>query len=419
MKKLWLAVGLIAVLSVLVVIAWVPIAGSPREPEYHGRKLTAWLDDLSASSALTRTNATAAIQQMGTNAVPFLVQMLHAQDSPFRRRYITLLGQQHWVNLHLHYDSVMRVQALRALAILGPDAKAAVPDVADLLKDTGDGTMAAYTLYRIGSNGIPALQSALTNSNVWTRRHAAMMLGAAGQSSSVSNLLAALKDPDPFTRDGAVMTLRRFPEQANVIVPALANCLDDPDDVFVSNIARTLGTFGTNARLAFPKLLKLVGSSKHHVGEAATLALMRIDSDGTLAAFTNYLESPDVNVRRTTARALTNFQSEGEPAVPFLVKCLKDPDAEVRQNAAVALRDIAEDPDVVVPALIENLSDTNGQVRVVSAIALGSFGDRAKPAVPQILKIIEENTNDELMAEGLYNALSDIDPAAAAKLNGK
>ncbi|HEV2328623.1 MAG TPA: hypothetical protein VGY56_07540 [Verrucomicrobiae bacterium] len=75
MRKFWLPVGFIAFVSVLIVIALVPVLHSPREPEYHGKKLTTWLDDLSAPSALTRTNATLAIQQMGTNAVPFLVQM--------------------------------------------------------------------------------------------------------------------------------------------------------------------------------------------------------------------------------------------------------------------------------------------------------------------------------------------------------
>ena len=57
MKKLWLAVGLIAFLSGLIVIALVANPGGTREPEYHGKRLTGWLDDLDEPSALTRTNA--------------------------------------------------------------------------------------------------------------------------------------------------------------------------------------------------------------------------------------------------------------------------------------------------------------------------------------------------------------------------
>ena len=100
------------------------------------------------------------------------------------------------------------------------------------------------------------------------------------------------------------MALHRFPEQAKVIVPALTNCLDDPDHIVQGGVARTLGTFGADAMPAFPILLKMVATSNDQVSEAATRALMQIDFDATLAAFTNNLESPDVNVRRTTAWAL-------------------------------------------------------------------------------------------------------------------
>ena len=89
-------------------------------------------------------------------------------------------------------------------------------------------------------------------------------------------------------------------------------------------------------------------------------------------------------------------------------KCCASPFAKSRRT-----------PHLVVPALIENLNDPDPEVREVWPVSLGSFGARAKPAVPQILKIFDENKGNELSAEGLYNALSAIDPAAAAKLNGQ
>jgi hypothetical protein len=55
-------------------------------------------------------------------------------------------------------------------------------------------------------------------------------------------------------------------------------------------------------------------------------------------------------------------------------------------------------------------------VRSITAIALCGFGERAKPSVPAILKFIEENKGDQLMVQGLFNTLADIDPKAAEKL---
>jgi HEAT repeat protein len=417
MKKPWLTIGLIAFLSALIVIALVPVLTGPTEPEYHGKKLSAWVQDLNSPSPLTQANAKLAIQQMGTNAVPFLVQMLHVKDSPLKRKCMDLMARQHWVHLHFHYDFEKHGDAFRALATLGPDAKSAIPDLADLLKEA-QGLEVAYTLAQIGPTSLPALENALTSSNGEAGMNAAQGLARLGDPSSIANLLAALKDPDPGTRYMVVTALVRFPGQANVIVPALTNYLDDPDSMVVGNVARTLGSFGAKARPAFPEVLKMVGGTNYDAGEAATEALMNIDFDRALATFTNNLQSSDVNVRRTAAWALMFFGPDGEPAVPILVNSLNDPDAKVRDQAAAALWRIGADPDLVVPALIESLNDTNAEVRETAAIALGGYGGRAKFAVPQILKAIEANKGHEETLFRLHMALSVIDPQAAAKLGG-
>ena len=151
MKKLWFTIGFIAFLSGLIVIALVANPAGPREPEYHGKKLTRWLDDLHtlSTSTATQANARLAIQEMGTNAVPFLVQMLHAKDSSFRRRYMALLERQHWVDFHFHSDRQKQSDAVRGLMILGPDAKAAIPTLADLLKygNLGEGAKRPHLFF--------------------------------------------------------------------------------------------------------------------------------------------------------------------------------------------------------------------------------------------------------------------------------
>ena len=163
----------------------------------------------------------------------------------------------------------------------------------------------------------------------------------------------------------------------------------------------------------------MVESADSNESTTAARVLLKLDPEGTMAAFIKNLESADVNVRRTTAWALMTWKGAGQPAIPALVKCLKDTDNKVKVNAAVALREIGREPDLVVPALMENLKDPDLDVRSITAIALGSFGTRAKAAVPTMIKLIEENSTNELTAEGLYDALVRIDPEAAEKLAGK
>ena len=279
MKKLWLTVGLIAFLSGLLVIVLVVNPRGPREPEYHGRKLTRWLDDLDDHSPIKQTNAIVAIRQMGTNAVPFLVQMLRARDSRFRTRCIDLLERQHWIDFHFHYAYQKHSIAFLALAYLGPDAKAAIPDVAGSLKTGQDGLMAPLVLSRIGRPAVPALEDALTSSNVYARQGAIDGLARLADPSSIPNLLAALKDPNWLIRFSTAMALRRFSDQASVVVPALTNSLDDPDYRVQVEAARTLGSFGADARPAFRKLLQMVRSTNSQVSESAANALKDIDPE--------------------------------------------------------------------------------------------------------------------------------------------
>ena len=350
MKKLCLAISIIAVLSAVLVIAVTPRVARLSEPEYHGRKLTSWLEGLTTlipppgrPVILAADDPIAAIRAIGTNGVPFMVQLLHATDSPFKRKCINLLTRQHWVKFHILYDFQKRNLALRGLAILGPDAKAAIPDLANLLSKNdlpGNSDMTIFVLSQIGPPAVPVLVNALNSTNKFVRWPAAQALARVADPSCLSNLLAALKNPDPDTRISVTMALHTFAGQANVIIPALTNCLDDPNDVVRGSAANALGSFGGDAEAAFPKLLKMMADTNYQVSDAAALALMHIDFDRTLIAFTNNLESPDVNIRRTTALALMHYNSDGQPAVPFLLKSLKDTDPIVRENAAAALSEI-------------------------------------------------------------------------------
>ena len=81
---------LLGVLSISIVRR----VGPAREPVYHGEPLNAWLEDLNSTSLYTQDTAKAAIREMGTNAVPALLQMLQSNDSQLRLRLLELVGKQ-------------------------------------------------------------------------------------------------------------------------------------------------------------------------------------------------------------------------------------------------------------------------------------------------------------------------------------
>ena len=56
----------------------------PREPVYEGKSLHLWLEDLEKKREYDR--AEQAIRHIGTDALPFLVQMTGAKDSDFEKQ---------------------------------------------------------------------------------------------------------------------------------------------------------------------------------------------------------------------------------------------------------------------------------------------------------------------------------------------
>ncbi|HZQ47648.1 MAG TPA: hypothetical protein VFC07_11580 [Verrucomicrobiae bacterium] len=123
-----------------------------REPRYQGRTLTEWIkvgDD--AYSAFTAhlvgypyneleadpgwKASSHAVRQMGTKAIPFLLNCAHATDSPQKAKVIEWLEEH--PSLHFHIRSAFDRQGIAAFGfwLLGDDAKAAWPGLVQLTYD--------------------------------------------------------------------------------------------------------------------------------------------------------------------------------------------------------------------------------------------------------------------------------------------
>ena len=108
---------------------------------YHGKPVKAWAAQLYSPGPKSRDEAAAALEAMGTNAVPELIRMLRAKDSFFRKlgwslpravpRQFRLLIVR---NVRMPEAAFVQDSAARALAVIGPDAQAAIPALAQALR---------------------------------------------------------------------------------------------------------------------------------------------------------------------------------------------------------------------------------------------------------------------------------------------
>src|SRR6185295_7920794 len=100
---------------------------------FHGKSLKDW----SRQAYANDPKAKAALKAMGSNAVPGLVELLQANDSPLRKRtwaWFPSLPQKWrhtvWTKVGPPNAVTTREAAASSLGIIGPDAKAAIPALA-------------------------------------------------------------------------------------------------------------------------------------------------------------------------------------------------------------------------------------------------------------------------------------------------
>jgi len=211
----------IAALVILAIsIAGILVASirRPPDPVSQGRPLSSWLMELHQAfsgrpfNQQQREAAQSVIREMGTSAVPHLIEMIRCRDSRLRLKSVQLASKQKWINFKFR-PPANRIQFLGILGIkvLGPAAKEAVPDLVPLLKsdDYSVRGVAADALGLIGADAkaaVPALLVTLEDQVPYVRLSACRALGAfsAPPKEIVPALEKHLKDPAPEMRSAAL-----------------------------------------------------------------------------------------------------------------------------------------------------------------------------------------------------------------------
>jgi hypothetical protein len=218
--------AVIAVVTLCVVFA----AGhfsqpTRRKPVYHRKTFTQWLKQLDdrqvfgissgklPSPTRRQLEAAAAIRAMGANALPCLMEDIHArpaEDAPRIRLYrwsnshlARALSSQLWF-LDITEEDRRRWRAAQGLAALGPLAKPALPELKQLFSHNlwhSSIKEAAFALAAMGPEGVEILTNSIQWQTDWSSMCAIWALGqhpAAG-TNFVPLLITATTSPDEGT----------------------------------------------------------------------------------------------------------------------------------------------------------------------------------------------------------------------------
>ena len=283
-----------------------------KEPVYQGRRESAWLRDYGLQSDTSALDE--ALQAMGTNAVPLLLDYLRTENSSFR----LVLAR---FGLSFTPAELQHQWAQKGFEALAETASNAVPALIEIYtrnKSHSARQAAANALVEIGPASRPA----------------------------VPVLIASATNSDPAVRAFALYTLGRLHLEPQLVVGTLTNSFRDSDREVRVQAAFGLSVFafmGGDARSAIPTLLEALERDPYVIvrcGAAEALGHIHAQPDVVVAALARCLGGSDANVRGIAATALGEYGTNASPALILINSLLNDADSNTRKAATNALRRI-------------------------------------------------------------------------------
>jgi HEAT repeat protein len=275
------------------------------------------------------------------------------------------------------------------VADIGP---AAVPELVQLLANPGAADQAAvhFFLVTFRKEAGPALIEALhKDKDPRLRATVAALLGPAwGEAARmVPALLRALEDRDDGVREAARNSIVVYRKEAQ---PFLDRQLRGKNDAQRLEAIQLFGRLGTEARSSARFLLLVLKEDNPALRPALVYALGRMEYHPKEAV---PVLIEELKARRRTEATLALLAAHGrgaKDALPLVCGLLHEADANIRRQAAFAFEKIGVDKDVALPHLIKALADKNGAVRAAVAQALGSARILKDEVVPVLLKCLAD-----------------------------
>jgi len=267
-------------------------------------------------------------------------------------------------------DRRAKVPAAWALSRMGTAAEPAMSELLSCMhKDVGLGMrfQAAQALAGIGKPAVPGLRKKLTARGK-SAVAAALSLGLMGPDAkeALPELAQLLKVGNPSVRREAAKAIGRIGPGSESAVDAMISALEDETYGVRHMVAKALEAWGPDGAKAVPGLEQRFKDERKEVKRAAVLCLGSMGVTA-LPILSRACTGDDTFVRKYAARALSRL---GKDSVPILIKALSDKDAQVRREAVWSLGRLGKQAAPVVDALKKMLSDNDYVVRYAAGEVL-------------------------------------------------
>ena len=281
--------------SMLTVIAFVLVAAVavafikwPSEPSFNGRSLSRWVSYFETPIPFACTDdageARIAIQKLGTNATPYLIEWLAYKQPPWKSnllRHANAFGKRVGITNRFSDGKLTKAdkagRALLQVPMLSAEhaAKLGVLSIDD---NEGVSSRAMWALKSAGGLPLDALIIMMTNSSARVRKLAIIDLGQKTNIHLAANsLLDRLKDDSSAVAMWAAIRLGDVPNSPPSTVLALVKALGHPAAEVRAAAACALGNHGKRSSMALPALRRMREDPDPSVRNSIAMALNYID----------------------------------------------------------------------------------------------------------------------------------------------
>jgi len=334
------------------------------------------------------------------------------------------------------------IQALLAIASIGPAAESAAPKIEPLLAMDTDATVpvaAAYALGSIGAkNSDAALRGAMVKKDPFLQMIAAWAVAKlhpgdkAAEKLAVDMLVQGLKSDNPTIRMAAAKSLQSLQAPPEIVAPALVELINDGDAEVQAHVVDAIAGLGESV---VPRVSKALENPQLREPAVRILRKLGPKAAGAVPALVAAASKADAKFRTDIQMALGAIGPAAAPATDMLAKSLATTDAGERESALYALRRIGpkaaaavrplfrrmqadesfesqaaawalariapSNPQVsaaVVAKLSQGLADANEQVRLECVHGLAELGAAAKSAAPALEQAAKDDSSAEVRA---------------------
>jgi HEAT repeat protein len=392
---------------------------------------------------------------VGTNAIPHLIRILREPAESPRAFQV-----KSWIWKHLprtvqskfqRWQPVLRRQlkrtALFGLRFLGPEAKAALPEVLRLGHAETDAMVRASALTAAlaiapESPETFAFWREEWNGTNYSRHDLAVYLRSARYPILAATPLLlneAKRTSNPVT---IVEAFEFFGEGARPAVPYMRKVFNN-ERTFRGNMLKLYRGLGPVAAEAVPDLAAILTNEDPAMVAGALEALKSIgpDARAALPRVQTLVTNRDSTIRMLAASASACIQAKPDLAVPILLDGLQRPvsgttkarmtvtigqpiDGLVTggpEAAAILLGECGPAASAAMPALEEKLQDNNQWMRLASAQAIWRISGTANQALPVLLAILDSQPQpqpgqasapDKYLLIRTIEAIEEMGPAA-------